>query len=212
MSSIMLHLALISFLFSASGSDRVDKKNFVSIENAIEQAQSDLCLTTEQRKEKIEKLKAERIIPSCLIQGQPLSPWYLVNFSEGTTLGERYTALKQSIFSKSNPELNFDLRQKPKNLLEIVQIASMTPFGASKVKNLISPFVKGEIQVKFTSGDEIKKASYSSDDIWGAYYDSDKKTLYLNKDAELGVVVPYFIHELEHALDKEYAESHCCPV
>ena len=52
-----------------------------------------------------------------------------------------------------------------------------------------------QIQIKLVSRDKMKSSSR------GAYFDPETKTIFLERGSELGLLGPYFVHELTHALD-----------
>lgn len=98
---------------------------------------------------------------------------------------------------KDYKEVNPSLKSYTKDVLELFDVIRQSAVGRA-IYSKFEPKYGFEIKIVFKEFNEKKEKKYYG------FYDPFKKTIFLNKNRELGELAYVLVHEMMHALDVDY--------
>jgi hypothetical protein len=99
--------------------------------------------------------------------------------------------------------LPFQLGQTGYYLKDLFALIEMTQSGSEVAARFQSKYQSGEIKIEQMTNEGAKKCPKMA----AACYLPGTKTMYLDKNSELGALTPILFHEMLHALDQELADT-----
>ena len=97
-----------------------------------------------------------------------------------------------------------DLKKKANNVKDVFEVIAATEIGRKVLKDFMPQFTSGKIKIEQLTPEVREKHKVSSSGAAAFVYDGNTKTIYIDKDSEVGVAAPLLLHEIVHSLDQDY--------
>lgn len=95
---------------------------------------------------------------------------------------------------------------------ESFKLMAFSGAGRKVLKEFLPRYSKGEIQIRFldpsVSMEVMGGANLAGIPAGGFVFDGQRKTIFIEKDMEVGLLAPLLFHEMVHSVDEDYLNSY----
>ncbi len=131
--------------------------------------------------------------------GSELNPWEL------RQLLSNENRLIKKLYHRGDfeavPRVSIDFTARAKDKNDLIRAASSLSIGAQKLREATSRLQSGKLRIELVSASQIQSVCRAEA---GACFDHVTNSILLDEKVEMGVLIPHFLHELDHALDEDW--------